>query len=149
MNTSKTKPTFNDYDTSGLNEMELKAFEEGFKPNKYSFFAAVFLAITSATIIPYIFNNDPVNYAAVILLIIKVIGFLFLGYWSRSKIRIAALLLLAWHIYFNYQFIFSDSLRFKMHFWIPGAIFAWGCIQAIGQHGLQQKTKLKTEQIKD
>ena len=59
----------------------------------------------------------------------KIAGFVGLGYWARGWSMPAAILVLAWHLWTNSDYLFADKLPLKMHFWIPSLVFGWAIMQ--------------------
>jgi hypothetical protein len=74
---------------------------------------------------------------------LKIVGYVGLGFWARNWSRIGALLLLIWHVYLFGPFAFHSAFPTKVLFWLPGVLFLFGCISALGREALLKKVQRK------
>lgn len=74
-------------------------------------------------------------------LILKVAGYLALGYWARRWSVIAALLLLSWHVTTSWHFIHGKNLMLQLFFGIPTLLFLAGLLGAHTRRTLIRRTR--------
>ena len=132
-------PNLEDLDLSTLNEQEREALEQSFNKTSIAWPAALYCAGLKVFAILIVINAGVGDANAIAFIAIKAAGYVGFGWWARSWSRLATILLLGWHIYVSYGFIFAEGLFPKLSFWIPALIFGWAHLGAFTRHHLLSK----------
>jgi hypothetical protein len=133
------QPSLDELDLSKLSEQEEGALRDYLNRGSTAWVMAVICAVISSLALVLIIQAGAFGEPGTWNVIIKILGYLALGFWARSWSLPAAFALLAWHVYSSYPYIGASQLQLKLHFWIPLFFFLWSCLQAWGRGVLIQK----------
>lgn len=126
-------------DLSNLPDGKRKVFETFNKPAMIALQMVVcVVALNVFAIIGYWRAEDelPGNIAVTI---VKVLGLLCLGWWTRSWSRLAVIILIVWYAGFTYHLIFAEKFLHQLIFWVPTVVFLFALHGANVRAGLVRK----------
>lgn len=73
--------------------------------------------------------------------VLRMAGYVLLGFWARTWSIVPAFVLLAWHLGSTYHYLSSGRIELKLHFWIPTLVFLWCLLKALGRWAMIDRVR--------